>query len=112
MGDMLAKDMKWPHCKESVVPENTWNTGLDKFIEVLNGGAGEAWWCCDTDLKYLNLRVDTRDNAFLLTVDGCKDGDPKRRIDPQRVVDAIAKWRNEYGPRPSTVITSKESSDG
>ena len=94
---MLAKDMKWPHCKDSVVPENTWNTGLDEFIAVLSEAKDESWWCCGTDLKYLNIRIDTRDNAFILTVDGCKDKDYKQRIDPQRVVDAIAKWNDLYG---------------
>lgn len=95
---MLAKDMKWPHCKESVVPENTWNTGLVELMAaILSSPADEAWWCEDFDLKYLTLRIDTRDNAFILYVDSRDPNQSKVRIDPQRVVDAIEKWRSRYG---------------
>lgn len=97
MTDILAKDMNWPHCKESVVPENTWNTKLDDLMRHLNDAKDDAWWCCDTDLKYLTIRIDTRDNAFILYADGQGDGADKVRIDPQRVPDAIEKWRNTRG---------------
>jgi len=96
---MLAKDMKWPHCKESVVPENTWNTGLTEFMAVLSEAKDETWWCCDTELKYLTLRIDTRDNAFILYADGKGDNAKKVRVDPQRVVDAIDKWNMMYGDK-------------
>ena len=103
---ILAKEMKWPHCKGSVVPENAWHTGLDLWMGALFEASREAWWCCDTDLKYLNLRIDTRDNAFILSVDGREDNAPKIRIDPQRVVDAIAEWNSKY------VRHSKEADNG
>jgi hypothetical protein len=91
---ILAQDMKWPHCRASVVPSNTWNTGLKEFIDALFDAGDDRFWCSDTDLKYLNLRIDTRDNAFILSIDGRGDNAPKVRIDPQRVPDAIQQYRD------------------
>lgn len=99
MGDILAKDMKWPHCRASIVPSNTWNTQLSKLMTALDEVANERWWICDPDLKYLNIRIDTRDNAFILSIDSRKEGGPKERIDPQRVVDAIDRYKSRYPPR-------------
>ncbi|MEM6499298.1 MAG: hypothetical protein AAF709_21555 [Pseudomonadota bacterium] len=93
---ILAKDMKWPYCKGSLVPTNTWNTHLEDLMEALFNAEGQPWWCCDTDLKYINLRIDTRDNAFILSVKGRGEDAQDVRIDPQRVVDAIAKWNTNF----------------
>lgn len=95
MSELLAKDMKWPHCKGSVVPSNVWNTGLLDLMGILEGAKDDAWWIFDTDLKYLNLRIDTRDNAFWLTVTKA-DGETER-IDPQRVIDAIDRYQERCG---------------
>lgn len=71
--------------------DDEWDTGLDEFMVKLIGSSDKPWWTCDPYLKYLNIRVDTRDNAFILTIDGKGGSDKKERIDPQRVIDAIAK---------------------
>jgi len=102
MGEILGGDMQWPHCKGSVVPSNVWNAKLDEFMEILNSVQSDAWWISDTGLKYLTIRVDTRDNAFILTADGKRDGE-RVRIDPQRVVNAIEKYKSDF-------LTQKERS--
>lgn len=97
MAELLAKDMKWPHCKGSIIDSNVWNTGLSELMAALDGAKDDRWWIVDTDLKYLNLRIDTRDNAFWLTVTK-PNGDPER-VDPQRVVDAIEDYQTRYGEK-------------
>jgi hypothetical protein len=92
---MLGSDMKWPHCENSIVPTNIWNKELCRFMDVLESVRDDPWWIEDMDLKYLTIRIDTRDNAFLLFIDARGDGD-RVRIDPQRAVDAIEKYKNRY----------------
>jgi hypothetical protein len=65
-------------------------------MAALNEAAEDAWWICDTDLKYLNIRIDTRDNAFILRLEGHKGDGSSERIDPQRVVDAIERYKAKY----------------
>ena len=74
---------------------NVWNRDLPAFISLLEDAKAEGFWCSDFDLKYLTIRIDTRDNGWLLLIDG--KGGEKERIDPQRVVDAIAKRRERFG---------------
>jgi hypothetical protein len=96
MDDILGGDMKWPHCRQSVIPSNVWNTEIGALVAEMDAMKSEAWWIVDTDLKYLTLRIDTRDNAFILTMDGRGSGADKIRIDPQRVMDAMAKYRKRF----------------
>lgn len=70
---------------------NAWNGNFKEFTELLSSAAEEGWWVRDTQLKYLVIRVDTRDNGFLLF-----DRD-KNQISPNRVVEAIEQQRKEYG---------------
>lgn len=93
---MLGKDMEWPICNRSIDPENVWNKELHRFMVALDEVRNEPWWICDTDLKYLNIRIDTRDNGFWLTIDG-KGNNNKIRIDPQRVIRAIEEYKTKYG---------------
>lgn len=94
MSELLAKDMQWPHCKGSLVESNVWNTGLSKLMGAMERAKDDRWWICDTDLKYLNLRIDTRDNAFWLTI--TKTDGETERVDPQRVIDAIDTFNKRY----------------
>lgn len=64
-------------------------------MEILDDAAGESWWSSDFSLKYLNIRVDTRENAFLLFA-ASGDGDPEK-ISPDRVVEAIRRHREMIG---------------
>lgn len=110
MSELLAKDMKWPHCKGSIVPENTWNTELGKLMGAIESAKDDPWWICDTDLKYLNLRIDTRDNGFILTLEGHRGANSRERIDPQRVVDAIEAFRNRYkSDRPKVTFEDAQN---
>ncbi len=69
---------------------NPWNVDLDRFMKVLDENRDIPFWCCDSELKYLNLRIDTRDNAFVLAD---RDGN---RISPDRVLRAIELFRERY----------------
>jgi hypothetical protein len=80
--------MAWP-VRKSVFGVNEWNINLSEFMEKLNSVEDEHWWICDTHLKYLNIRIDTRSNNFLLFVDN-------ERIDPDRVVKAIDEYLEKY----------------
>jgi|GEM_PF-2975348 len=67
-------------------PDNEWNLNAADFVAHVAKYPG--FWCCDHDLKYLNLRIDTRVDRFLLL-----DRD-KNRLSPDRVLEAINKWCN------------------
>jgi hypothetical protein len=71
---------------------NAWCDDFDKFAALLDSVKDKPWWISDFGLKYLNIRLDTRDNGFLLL----SDNDPKERISPDRVVAAIAKFQERY----------------
>lgn len=66
---------------------NSWWTEFRKLTEAMLSVEGHYWWIYDTDLKYLNIRLDTRDLGFVLTD---REG---VQIDPQRVLDAIEKYK-------------------
>lgn len=70
---------------------NRWNTDLVAFAQALADAADEAWWACDWQLKYLELRIDTRDGGFVLF-----DRD-HNVISPDRVIKAIAERRERFG---------------
>jgi len=66
---------------------NRWNGGLARLVALLENPENQGFWCHDWGLKYLSIWVDTRDAGFVL-----KDRDGNV-IQPERVEDAIAKWR-------------------
>lgn len=74
---------------------NAWNVNLREFMAILDDAAGESWWGSDFALKHLNIRVDTRENAFLLHADS--GGKESELISPDRVIAAIAKHRGFSG---------------
>lgn len=74
---------------------NAWNLNLREFMAILDDAVGESWWGSDFPLKYLNIRVDTRENAFLLFAVS-RGGEPEK-ISPDRVIEAIRKHREMYG---------------
>lgn len=84
----MRAEQAWPAHGPSF---NRWNGDLKAFVELIADAAEENWWCQDTPLKYLEIRVDTRDGGFVLF-----DRD-RNVISPDRVVEAIAKWRGKYG---------------
>lgn len=65
---------------------NEWEHDIGAFAKLLQDNADNHWWGMDTKLKYLNVRVDTRDGGFVLF-----DRD-NNRISPDRVTTAIKKW--------------------
>lgn len=87
-------ETKWP---ASGPDFNRWQTNLAEFMAALEKAKHSGFWCADMDLKYLTIRIDTRDNGWLLYIDSRKDGGEKTRIDPQRVIDAICKWNEVAG---------------
>jgi hypothetical protein len=93
--------MKWPHHKDFLGKPH-WNTEVMPMMEALAEVKDDRWWISDPALKYLTIRLDTRDNAFLLFIDGEQDEDKKVRIDPQRVVDAIEKYKAKWKPGKAT----------
>lgn len=71
--------------------EGGWHHGLDRFIARLNDARGSGFWTTDFELKYLTLRINTRDNGFLLYGDKQDGTDDKIPIHPKRVIAAIDK---------------------
>ena len=96
MDDIKGGDMEWPHHRQGIISSNIWNTEMGILMAEIESVKDERWWICDTDLKYLSLRIDTRDNSFILSIDGYGDGPAKIRIDPQRVMKAISEYRSKY----------------
>lgn len=75
---------------------NPWHTDLARFMQIMEDAKDLSFWCVDMELKYLNVRIDTRNNRWILTSDN-KNADGSRvRVDPQRVVDAIEKYRGRF----------------
>ncbi len=69
---------------------NSWWLNYRQLTEALLSVEGQPWWISDTELKYLNIRLDTRDLGFIITD---RDG---VQIDPQRVLDAIASFNKSF----------------
>ncbi len=66
---------------------NRWNLDFLSFAKLLDDNSDTHFWTGDPELKYLNIRVDTRGAAFILTD---RDGN---RISPDRVVSAIERTK-------------------
>lgn len=81
--------MSWPAWGIS----NVWYESADSFIKMIADCPG--FWCSDSDLKYLNIRLDTRVNRFKLYIDSKVDGGPRIEIHPDRVISAINSWRTK-----------------
>lgn len=75
---------------------NSWNSDFDKFAALLVSVRDKPWWIMDFDLKYLNIRIDTRDNGFILLSDRDHNGKCER-ISPDRVVEAIERYKEKFG---------------
>ena len=76
-----------------------WHTNLEEFMQYIFAAKGNAYWCCDWDVKYLNIRIDTRDNAYLLKADGRGDSSNMKNtfhIAPRKVLDAMDEWFDKY----------------
>jgi hypothetical protein len=80
--DALA--MTWP----TTGPDfNRWYVDFAEFAKILDENRHENFWPMDTSLKYLNVRIDTRDNAFVIS------NDNGETISPDRVLEAIEKYK-------------------
>ena len=88
MAKLTEAERTWPRHRPAF---NAWNDDLTAFAKLIDDAAGEYWWCYDTALKYLQIRVDTRDGGFVLLD---RDGN---RVEPERVIAAIERWRAEMG---------------
>lgn len=83
---------------------NLWHTDLQGFMKRLFAVQGQSYWCMDGDVKYLNLRIDTRDLGWLLYADGrghVSNAKNTFRIDPMQVIRAIDAWNAKYKPAPA-----------
>ncbi len=78
----------WPQTGPSF---NAWENDFPRFAAILDDAANEAWWSSDMPLKYLEVRIDTRQNHFILY-----DRD-RNRVSPDRVISAIARHREMIG---------------
>lgn len=76
--------------KESNQSSVQWNTNLEEFMAELQSVKGCNWWVVNPKLKYLNLRIDTRDNAFLIL-----DND-NNVIPIEEVTKSIREWKIAY----------------
>lgn len=85
----MTETTDWPN---NECDFNRWYHDLTAFVEILSK-AESGYWCEDHQLKYLNIRVDSRNCRFVLLVDD-RDGG-KERISPNRVIAAIKKWERK-----------------
>jgi hypothetical protein len=68
---------------------SAWARNAAAFVTLLSWYP--ALWLCDGDLKYLTMRIDTRDGGFTLAD---RDG---QRIDLARVLRAVHQSRERFG---------------
>lgn len=81
---------------------NSWNLDLPRFTKLLDDVKDHPWWCADSQLKYLEIRIDTRDNGFLLF-----DRD-RNRVSPDRVVEAIKRWNETFLKRTDSTMEGQD----
>lgn len=81
----------WPNNGSDI---NLWYTNFGEFAKILHQAKDDTFWICDQPLKYLNIRLDTRRNQFLVLID--KRGEEERQISPVRVIKAINQYRSEF----------------
>jgi hypothetical protein len=79
----FIEEKPWPKHGNKV---NEWYSDIQRFIRYLCLFDKEPWWSMDSELKYLDIRIDTRDNGFLLF-----DRD-RNKVEPERVIKALNKW--------------------
>ncbi|WP_424140810.1 hypothetical protein [Roseomonas chloroacetimidivorans] len=105
----------WP---QSGPDYNSWNLDAARFVALVQ--AHPTLWHNDSPLKYLGMRIDTRDGAFILTD---RDGNA---LDANRVIAAIRKSAERYGsdsvgagprhpsrtPTPSAAVAQAGASSG
>lgn len=92
---MSEESVLWSQ-KGSAFGFNNWHLELVEFMKLLNSVKDKAWWICDTDLKYLEIRIDTRDNAFLLYRDAQRGEEGRQKVCPSRVVAAIEQYKERF----------------
>ena len=79
---------------QASLDKSIWHTDFDAFSAKLNGVKGHKWWCQDMALKYLDIRIDTRDNGYILSI---KDYDEtKHFVHPNRVYRAIDEYCKRF----------------
>ncbi len=55
---------------------NKWHTDLEQFMADLfdaKKNLAKGYWCMDADVKYINIRIDTRDLGYIIHADGRGD---------------------------------------
>lgn len=102
-----------------VIPEN-WKESGPAFNKWYDDAAGflaliqrhDGFWCTDHTVKYLNIRVDTRDGGFVFLPD--RHG---IEMTAERVLKAIKEWNSPLwrgespppqGERPDTATPDEE----
>jgi hypothetical protein len=81
-----ADPLAWPKDEQDF---NRWNKDAAALAKLIQDSP--RLWLCDSALKYLVLRIDTRDGGFVLAD---RDG---KTIEPERVVRAAASAREKFG---------------
>jgi hypothetical protein len=95
--------------------EGPWHEDLEDFMAKLfwaRKNLAKGYWCCDFDVKYLTLRIDTRDLGYLVFADGRGDlsnASNKFRISPDAVRAAINKWQDDYHKQADLSATAEET---
>ena len=77
----MEDSTEWPNTGEM----NKWYLDLYRFMAILKDTT-PGWWVNDSVLKYLNIRMDTRNGNFRLY------GEGQVQVSPDRVLAAIEKW--------------------
>lgn len=76
-----------------------WNDNLEELMQRLFEMKEHAFWCSDWDVKYLNVRIDTRDNGYVLQADGRGNSSNMKNtflISPDKVFTAMDKYREMF----------------
>jgi hypothetical protein len=72
---------EWPN---NGIEFNRWYSGLTRFIVMLKYFA----WVDNSEFKYVNIRVDTRNGNFLIFADRKGEGE-RRRADPNEIAKHV-----------------------
>jgi hypothetical protein len=93
-----------------------WEVDFEDFANALidaKNNLSKGFWCVDHDVKYLTVRIDTRDMGYMVFADGrgpIENASNKFRISPDAVRAAINTWRDKYHDKPKALAPPLELS--
>lgn len=80
------EDFKWPYDSDHAL-SNVWYSDAAQFVKIVQDNGG--FWPLNPNMKYIDIRIDTRTGHFVL-----RDGQ-HNDITPDDVMAVIQEWKDK-----------------